>query len=112
MSQPAEGPDLEHDPRTPEILDILAKETQLDRGALTLDARIEELGIPSLDMVQTIFAIETKYDVEIAVVADQTGSEFRTVRDLIAHALRSIDAAHAAAAGQSGTQTGGGMQTG
>ncbi len=108
MPQPSQsGPDPTQDPRTSEILDILAKETQLDRALLTLDARIDELGIPSLDMVQTIFAIETRYDVEIAVVADQAGAEFQTVRDLVVHALRSIDAAH-----ETQSKPASGMQTG
>ena len=58
-------------------------------------------------MVQAIFAIETKYDVEIAVVSDKAGVEFQTIRDLVVHALASIDAAHAAQKGSaSGTQAG------
>ncbi len=85
------APDPEHDPRTGEILDIVAKETQLDRASLTLDASIQQLGIPSLDLVQTIFEIESRYDVEIPVVADQAGSEFGTIGDLVAHVLRAID---------------------
>jgi acyl carrier protein len=93
------APDPAHDPRTSDILDIVAKETQLDRGVLSLDASIEGLGIPSLDMVQTIFEIESRYDVEIPVVADQGGAEFRTIGDLVAHVLRAIDAAGAARPG-------------
>jgi acyl carrier protein len=91
--------DPAQDPRTSDILDIVAKETRLDRGLLTLDASIESLGIPSLDMVQTIFEIESRYDVEIPVVSDQAGAEFRTIGDLVAHALRAIDAAEAARRG-------------
>jgi acyl carrier protein len=89
------APDPAHDPRTAEILDIVAKETRLDRGLLSLDASIEALGIPSLDMVQIIFEIESRYDVEIPVVSDQAGAEFTTIGDLVAHALRAIDAAEA-----------------
>ncbi len=88
-------PDPAHDPRTSAILDIIAKETQLDRDALTLDASIEGLGIPSLDMVQTIFEIEARYDVEIPVVSDRAGAEFTTIGDLVAHVLRAIDTASA-----------------
>ena len=99
--------DLAHDPRTSAILDIVAKETQIDRGLLNLDASIEGLGIPSLDMVQTIFEIEARYEVEIPVVSDRSGAEFNTLGDLVAHVLQAIDAAQPAGAGhRPGTATG------
>lgn len=96
LPQPVRSaPDPAHDPRTSDILDIVAKETQLDRGLLTLDATIEGLGIASLDMVQTIFEIEARYDVEIPVVSDRSGAEFTTIGDLIAHVLVALDNARA-----------------
>ena len=101
------APDLAHDPRTSAILDIVAKETQIDRGLLNLDASIEGLGIPSLDMVQTIFEIEARYEVEIPVVSDRSGAEFNTLGDLVTHVLAAIDASHPAGAGHMpGTATG------
>jgi acyl carrier protein len=94
LSQPVtSAPDPAHDPRTSDILDIVAKETQLDRSLLTLDATIEGLGIPSLDMVQTIFEIEARYDVEIPVASDRSGAEFLTIGDLVGHVLLAIDKA-------------------
>lgn len=108
MPQPiTSAPDPAQDPRTSDILDIVARETRLDRGLLTLDASIEALGIPSLDMVQTIFELEARYDVEIPVVSDRKDAEFSTIGDLVAHVLRSIDAAQAAIASRSpGAATG------
>ena len=50
---------LMDDPRVPEILDIVARETSVDRGNLQPEATIEALGIPSLDMVQAVFALES-----------------------------------------------------
>jgi acyl carrier protein len=85
------GAALMQDPRTPEILDIVAKETGVPRDRLLPDASIEELGIASLDMVQTIFEIESRYDVEIPVVADRVGAEFTTVGGLLSHVLRTLD---------------------
>nr|WP_321985995.1 phosphopantetheine-binding protein [uncultured Lichenicoccus sp.] len=96
MLQPE--PQLASDPRTAEILDIVAKETQIDRAKLAPDASIEALGIPSLDMVQVIFEIEARYDVEIPVAPERAGGEFSTIGDLVTHALRAIDAARAAEA--------------
>lgn len=83
------------DPRTNEILDIIAKETAVDRAALVPEATLEELGIPSLDLTQAVFEIETHFDIEIPVVADRDGAEFTTVGGLVLHVLNTLDQAHA-----------------
>lgn len=82
-----------HDPRADEILDIIAKETGVDRDRLTMDAAISDLDIPSLDLVQTIFAIEERYKVDIPVVSERTGAEFQTIGDLVQHVLVTLEAA-------------------
>jgi len=92
-----------HDPRADEILDIMAKETGVDRTRLTPDAVLSDLDIPSLDLVQTIFAIEERYKVDIPVVSERTGTEFQTVGDLIQHVLTTIEMA---APGRSRLDTG------
>lgn len=81
------------DPRSSEILDIIAKETGVDRARLSPDAVISDLDIPSLDLVQTIFAIEERYKVDIPVVSERTGAEFQTVGDLVQHVLATLEAA-------------------
>ena len=81
------------DPRRDEILDIVAKETGIERGRLVPEASIEELGIPSLDMVQTIFELESRFDIEIPVVSERAGGEFATVGDLVDHVLLTLDRA-------------------
>ena len=75
------------DPRVAEILDIVAKETSIERDRLTPEASIAALDIASLDMVQAIFAIESHFNVEIPVAADQDGGEFTTIGDLVRHVL-------------------------
>lgn len=47
------------------IMDIIAKEAKLDRAALTLDTRLDQLKIESLDLVQILFAIEDEFDVYV-----------------------------------------------
>ena len=81
------------DPRSDEILDIVAKETGVDRARLTPDAVLSDLEIPSLDLVQTIFAIEERFKVDIPVVSESTGTEFQTVGDLVRHVLATLEAA-------------------
>ena len=79
------------DPRVAEILDIVAKETGVDRDRLTPGAAIAALDIASLDMVQAIFAIESRFHVEIPVISERSGSEFETVGELVSHVLATID---------------------
>ncbi len=89
------APTMLDDSRAAEILDIVAAETGVPRDKLTPDASLEALGIPSLDLVQTVFALETRYDIEIPVAADRSGAgEFDTVGDLVAHVLATLDRAH------------------
>jgi hypothetical protein len=51
-----------------------------DRGRLVPDALLRDLGIPSLDLVQAIFAIEERFKVDIPVASDRTGAKFQTGR--------------------------------
>lgn len=81
------------DARTNEILDIVAKETGVDRDSLTMEAGLTDLDIPSLDLVQAIFAIEERFKVDIPVVSERTGAEFETVGDLVRHVLATLDRA-------------------
>ncbi len=77
------------------ILDIVAKETGVDRARLQPEARIADLEIPSLDMVQTIFELESRFGIEIPVISDRSGAEFDTVGELVAHVLATVDRAAA-----------------
>ena len=80
-----------NDARAGDILDIIAKETGVERARLLPNATIASLEIASLDMVQAIFAIESRFHVEIPVVSDHAGAEFETVGMLVQHVLRTID---------------------
>ncbi len=80
-----------NDPRADEILNIIAKETGVDRAALVPDATLEALGIPSLDLTQALFEIETHFDIEVPVQPTQDGAEFLTVGSLLAHVLATLD---------------------
>ncbi len=62
------------------VLDIVAKECRLDRDSLTLDSKLEELNIQSVDLMQTIFQIEEAFDIYVP----QEGDDFKldTLRDV------------------------------
>jgi len=91
-ADPADQPTIE------EILTIVAEETAVERQRLQLGARIDELGIASIDLMQTIFALETHFDIEIPVISQRAGAEFATIGDLVAHALDTIKASKPALA--------------
>jgi acyl carrier protein len=76
-----------------QILAIFAQETAIDSERLQFDARIEELGIASIDLMQAIFALETHFDIEIPLVARDGGPEFVTVGGLVSHVLVAIHSA-------------------
>ena len=78
------------DPHLAAVLDIIAKETGVERSRLTPDASLAELEIASLELVQTIFALESHFNVEIPVIADHDGAEFATVGLLVAQVLTEI----------------------
>lgn len=67
-----------------EILDIVAKKAMVDRARLTPDAKLSDLNISSLDMVEVIFALEDKLGIEMPFNANTTAQEFQTLGDVIA----------------------------
>ena len=74
------------------MLDIFAKETGVDRGLLQPEARLDDLGVASLDLTMAVFELETAFDVHIPVVSDQAGAEFGSVGDLVSHVMAVLDA--------------------
>jgi acyl carrier protein len=76
--------------RTALILDIVAKETGVARDRLALDQSLAALEVPSLDMVQTVFELESRFGIEVPVMSNAGGTEFETVGDLVAQVLAAI----------------------
>jgi acyl carrier protein len=62
------------------VKDILAEECAVDRASLTDEARLEDVGISSVDMVQVIFAIEEEFGVTIG--DGDIGLEIETVGEV------------------------------
>ena len=88
-------PDAEHGPAHDEIVAILSKETGIEPERLTPEATIHDLGIQSIDLVQAIFAIETRFDIEVPVGLEGEGGNV-TVGDFMRHVLARIDTGDAA----------------
>lgn len=47
------------------VIEIIAEQAVLEPSDVTLDSTLEDLGIDSLGLVESIFAIEEEFDVSI-----------------------------------------------
>lgn len=71
-----------------DILDIIAKQANIDRAKLARDANMADLDIQSLDVVEIIFALEEKFDITVPYNANDpsggtAGVAFKTVGDVV-----------------------------
>ena len=66
-----------------DIYDIVADKADVDRAKLVRDARLDDLEIESLDIVEIIFAIEEKFDIQIPYNANDAEMEFETVGQVV-----------------------------
>ncbi|WP_299147988.1 acyl carrier protein [uncultured Tateyamaria sp.] len=69
------------------VIEIVAEQAVLEPGDVHLDSTLEDLGIDSLGLVESIFAIEEEFDISIPFNANEpTKSDFdiSTVRSIIA----------------------------
>jgi len=71
-----------------DVLDIIAKQANIDRAKLTRDAKMMELDIQSLDVVEIVFAIEEKFDITVPYNANDpsgvaAGVSFNTIGDVV-----------------------------
>ena len=68
---------------TDEILDIVSRVSLLERDTLTLEAKITDFGITSLDMVEIICELEDKFAIDLPFNANLNIEGFRTLGDVI-----------------------------
>ena len=62
---------------TTRVIEIIAEQAVLEPGDVSLDQTLEDLGIDSLGLVESIFAIEEAFDVSVPFNAnDPSESEF------------------------------------
>lgn len=67
------------------VLDVLAKHTEMDREKVTLDTRLNSVGVDSLMMVEIIFDLEERFDISIPDpdFVGQQSRQFETVTDVV-----------------------------
>jgi len=80
------------DPRIDTILDIVARETKIDRDRLQLDARTNDLGIGSLDLTLVVFEIESHFRIELPFALEPPTDKSMTVGTLVDQVLQVLEA--------------------
>lgn len=53
------------DPRVEDIIAVVAGETGIDPKLIDTDTPVADLGISSLDLIETIFKLESRFGIEI-----------------------------------------------
>ena len=75
-----------------DVMSVIKKKIRVDRSEITLDDRLADLGLESLDALELVFDLEEKFDIEIPVNANdaQIGG-FEKVSDVVAAVQKIID---------------------
>ncbi|MGI3171454.1 acyl carrier protein [Pseudooceanicola sp. C21-150M6] len=59
------------------VVQIIADQAMIDPSDVTMDSTLEDLGIDSLGLVESIFAIEEAFDIQVPFNANEpTESDF------------------------------------
>ena len=85
---------------TKDIFQIIAKEAETDAAGVTLDTKLADLDLQSIDMVELVFAIEDQYDIEIPYSPNpqnSAGVAFATIGDIVTAVDRLVAEQHAEA---------------
>lgn len=70
-----------------QIIEIIAEQAVLDPSEVALDQSLEDLGIDSLGLVESIFAIEETFDISVPFNAnepDQSDFDISSVTAIVA----------------------------
>jgi len=69
-----------------DIVEIVSKQAKVEADAVKPETRLADLDLQSIDIVELVFAIEEKFDIEVPYApSDQNaaGISFKTVGDII-----------------------------
>ena len=68
---------------TDDVIAIIRKKMRVEKPAVEMTDKLEDLGLESLDAVEMIFDLEEKFDVQIPYNANNPRTEFNTVGDVV-----------------------------
>ena len=67
-----------------QVIEIVAAQLQRDPAEFTLDTNLQEEGFESIDVIETVFALEERFGVDFPFNANDEEAQFATVRDVVA----------------------------
>lgn len=67
-----------------DVMAIIKKKIRVERDQISMDDKLRDLGLESLDALELVFDIEEKFNVEIPVNANDANiGGFETVADVV-----------------------------
>ena len=79
------GPDLNDQDIAGDIIALIAETKDVDRGTIELDTSLADLGFDSFDIIEFVFAVEQRFDIDVPYRPNDTGAlEFETVSQVVA----------------------------
>jgi len=75
-----------------DVMSVIKKKIRVDRSEITMDDRLADLGLESLDALELVFDLEEKFEIEIPVNANEAQiGGFEKVSDVVAAVQKIID---------------------
>ena len=68
---------------TADVISLIQKKLPADKQALNRADRLKDLGIDSLSVVELIFELEEKFNIQIPYNANDSQPEFETVGEVV-----------------------------
>ena len=68
---------------TADVLALIQKKLPAEKPALSMGDRLKDLGIDSLSVVELIFELEEKFNIQIPYNANDSSPEFETVGEVV-----------------------------
>jgi acyl carrier protein len=84
-----------------DIFEIVAKQAKVEPSALTADVLLSDLDLQSIDVVELVFAIEEKFDIQVPYSPsdqDTAGISFNSVGEIIVAVNKLVAEQHPAKA--------------
>ena len=84
-----------------DIFEIVAKQAKVEPSTLTGDVLLSDLDLQSIDVVELVFAIEEKFDIQVPYSPsdqDSAGISFKSVGEIIVAVNKLVAEQHPAKA--------------
>jgi len=67
---------------TEKVIAIVAAQLQRDPAEFSADTNLQEAGFESIDVIETVFALEEEFGIDISFNANDESDSFATVREV------------------------------